>query len=164
MVEQANGAFANLVRLATSRAAQIGAAESLTGGLFGYLLTREEGAGIVFRGSLVTYQTQAKRTLLGIDGPVITAATAEAMADAALRQLHCDVAVGLTGVAGPDTQENQPVGTVHIGVASRGEKTTSQLFQFAGDPDEVRHQAASMAAQLAISKIDSLPRPESGER
>ncbi len=52
----------------------IGAAESLTGGLFGYLLTREEGAGDVFRGSLVTYQTAAKRRVLGIETQSIISA------------------------------------------------------------------------------------------
>ena len=59
--------FSVLVKALLRRELTIGAAESLTGGLFGYLLTREEGAGDVFRGSLVTYQTAAKRRVLGIE-------------------------------------------------------------------------------------------------
>jgi PncC family amidohydrolase len=157
-------AFANLVHQAKSRGLSIGAAESLTGGLFGYLLTREEGAGEVFRGSLVTYQTAVKRTLLGVEGPVITGQAASQMADAALSTLNCDVCVGLTGVAGPDTQEDVDVGNVFIGVASRSGELESQHFHFDGDPDTVRHKAAAMAAELALTRVNSLPRANSGER
>ncbi|HEY7564813.1 MAG TPA: CinA family protein [Acidimicrobiia bacterium] len=146
--------FARLVKLLAQRRARVGAAESLTGGLFGYLLTREEGSGDVFRGSLVTYQTQTKRDLLGVAGPVISAATAETMAGSALKQLAADIAVGLTGVAGPDTQEGKPVGTVFIAAAS-ADDVLSREFHFEGNPDEIRHQAANQAAALAVELLES---------
>ncbi len=149
--------FTVLVKALVRRELTIGAAESLTGGLFGYLLTREEGAGDVFRGSLVTYQTAAKHRVLGIETQsIISASTAEEMARSALDRLGSDVAVGLTGVAGPETQEGMPVGTVFVGVIAKGREPDSYRFDFSGDPDQVRHQAAREAAAVAHKIVESL--------
>jgi PncC family amidohydrolase len=148
--------FASLVRALGERSLVLGAAESLTGGLFAFLVTREEGAGEAFRGSLVTYQTEAKRLLLGVGEPVISAAAAERMAEAALRQFQCHVAVSLTGVAGPETQEGMPVGTVFIGVATQSGTATGS-FHFEGKPDQIRFAAAAEAARMAEHSVGSAP-------
>jgi PncC family amidohydrolase len=128
----------------------------MTGGLFGFLVTREEGAGDAFRGSLVTYQTEAKRMLLDVDErEVVSAGAAESMAKAALKRLETDIAISITGVAGPETQEGKPVGTVFIGTASVENPVSSSRFQFAGDPDEIRYQAATEAARRALAQLDA---------
>jgi nicotinamide mononucleotide (NMN) deamidase PncC len=76
------------------------------------------------------------------------------MAGSALKQLAADIAVGLTGVAGPDTQEGKPVGTVFIAAAS-ADDVLSREFHFEGNPDEIRHQAANQAAALAVELLES---------
>ena len=156
MIDQDRLPFAKLVKALGERSLVLGAAESLTGGLFGFLVSREEGAGEAFCGSLVTYQTEAKRLLLGVEEPVISAEAAAAMAEAASKQFQCHVAVSLTGVAGPETQEGMPVGTVFIGVATKSGTTTGS-FQFKGEPDQIRLAAAAEAARMAELSVRSAP-------
>ena len=130
----------------------IGAAESMTGGQFSYLITRQPGAGDVFAGGLVTYQTDVKQRILGVPrGPVVSHSAAEAMAVGARRLLGCDLVVSITGVAGPDSQDGQPVGTVFIGSVFADQPVTSARHDFTGDPDFIRHQAAMAAARTALS-------------
>ncbi|KRN59414.1 competence/damage-inducible protein A [Limosilactobacillus secaliphilus] len=101
----------------------ISAAESLTGGLFQATICSVPGASNVFDGGLVTYAIKVKESLLGVPKEVIdqqgvvSAATAEAMASHVQKLLHADIGVGFTGVAGPDSLEGHPAGTVWIGIA-----------------------------------------------
>lgn len=153
MTQYDRASFTALLKVLVDRNSTIAAAESMTGGLFGYLLTREEGAGDAFRGALVTYQTAAKRILLDIDEEeVVSAEAAESMARAALETLATDLAISITGVAGPETQEGKPVGTVFIGAATTAGVTSNQ-FQFSGNPDEIRYQAATEAARRALAYL-----------
>lgn len=150
----AQSLFTTLVQALTRSGQTLGAAESLTGGLFSTLVVREAGAGDVFKGSLVTYQTEVKETLLGIRmRPVVSAEVAEEMANRAAEMLGSSIAVGLTGVAGPDTQEGMPVGTVFIGVATEDGETSSRRYLFTGEPDDIRHLSAEAAAQLVLERI-----------
>jgi nicotinamide-nucleotide amidase len=99
----------------------LGVAESVTGGLVGGRLTNVAGASEVFRGSIVSYATEVKQRLLGVgDGPVVSESAARQMANGARRALDVDVAVSLTGVAGPDEQDGQPVGTLFVGLVGPG--------------------------------------------
>ena len=96
--------------------------ESCTGGLLADTITNVRGSSAYFRGGLVTYATETK-VAFGVDAAVIaehsviSAECAQSMAEAARRQLEADVGVGITGVAGPDPEEEKPVGTMHIAVA-----------------------------------------------
>jgi nicotinamide-nucleotide amidase len=130
----------------------LGTMESCTGGLLASLLTDTPGSSTVFRGGLVSYATDLKeewgvpREVVEQHG-VISVETARAMAQAARERLHADIAIGVTGVAGPDSQEEKPVGTVHIAVASaNGVKDTSQRFP--GARAEIKWRAAQAALNL----------------
>jgi len=149
-----NELFRQLVTLARERDVMIGAAESVTGGQLSFLITRQPGAGDVFAGGLVTYQTEVKQRLLDVpEGPVVSHPAAEAMAVGARRLLDCDLVVSITGVAGPDPQDGQPVGRVFIGIVFAPDPVASARYDFAGDPDVIRHLATMAAARVAIERL-----------
>jgi nicotinamide-nucleotide amidase len=103
------------------RGLTLATAESVTGGLVGARLTGVAGASDVFRGSIVSYATDVKQTLLGVgDGPVVSEAAARQMAHGVRERLGADVALALTGVAGPTEQDGQPVGTLYVGLVGPG--------------------------------------------
>ena len=102
----------------------LGLAESVTGGLVSGRLTSIPGASDVLRGSVVSYSSEVKFDLLDVPrGPVVSEDAAVAMAEGARRVLGADVALSLTGVAGPAEQDGQPVGTLCIAVAFHGRAT-----------------------------------------
>ncbi len=116
----------------------LGLAESVTGGLIGARLTGVAGASDVFRGSIVSYATDVKHSVLDVPpGPVITEATALAMAHGARRVLAGDVALAVTGVAGPTEQDGMPVGTLCVGLVwPHGELT--RTFRLPGTREQMR--------------------------
>jgi len=86
----------------------------------------------------VSYASDEKFDVLGVPrGPVVSDDAAIAMAEGACRVLGCDVAVSVTGVAGPDTQEGQPVGTVYFGLCLDGE-VDSMVIRLPGDRERIR--------------------------
>ena len=121
----------------------LGLAESLTGGLAASRLVNVPGASGWFRGSVVSYASEVKFTVLGVPpGPVVSEAAAMAMADGARRVLGSDVGLAITGVAGPASQDDQPPGTVFVGLSRSGEPTRSFAFNVPGRPGPgapVRH-------------------------
>jgi competence/damage-inducible protein CinA-like protein len=136
-----------------SRGLKMAAAESLTGGLIGSLLTGAGGSSDFFLGSLVTYATEAKRDVAGVDeailagpGPVSEEA-AVALAVAARDKFGADLAVSATGVAGPAEQDGKPVGTVFVGAALAG-KTEVRGVRGYGDRENIRALAATAALDL----------------
>ena len=142
-------AFERLIELAKETGVTLGTAESVTGGRLAFLLSRQPGSGDTFAGAVVAYHTKVKQDLLEVpEGPVVSHRAAQAMASGARRLLDCDLVVSITGVAGPDPQDGQPVGCVFIGAAFREEPATSSEHFFEGDPDAVRHSAAVMAANI----------------
>ena len=99
----------------------LGLAESLTGGLASSRLVNVPGASRWFRGSVVSYASEVKFDVLGVpEGPVVSEEAARAMAEGARRVLGSDVGLSITGVAGPDAQDDQPPGTVFVGLARSG--------------------------------------------
>jgi nicotinamide-nucleotide amidase len=103
--------------LMRARGWSLGCAESVTGGLVGARLTGISGASDVFRGSIVSYATEVKQQVLDVpEGPVVSEEAALAMAQGARRVLGCDVALALTGVAGPGEQDGMPAGTLCCGL------------------------------------------------
>ncbi len=138
-------------RMLVERGLMLGVAESLTGGLVASRLAEVPGSSEWFRGSVVAYASQVKYDVLGVpEGPVVSADAAAAMARGVRKVLDADVGLGVTGVAGPTTQEGQPVGTVFTAVDLEGDVTVSESH-FPGDRSLVRQLSA-------VSLVDQLRR------
>ncbi|MEV4774542.1 CinA family protein [Microbacterium sp. LWH12-1.2] len=154
---------AALLELLRARALSLGVAESLTGGAIAAEIVSVPGASDVFRGGIVAYATPVKHTLLGVDaelleehGPVHPEVALQ-MADGVRRALSvagfpADVGIATTGIAGPDSPDGQPVGTVHIGVVAPGIKI-SRMFVFEGDRAAVRQQSVDAALSSALAAL-----------
>ena len=126
-----------LARAVAARGLLIATAESLTGGQLAADLARAPDASTWFAGAVVAYTTDVKHAVLDVPpGPVVSAAAAHAMAANAARLFAADLAVSVTGVGGPDSQDGQPRGTVWFGLHQDG-RTTTTLERFPGEPDEV---------------------------
>jgi nicotinamide-nucleotide amidase len=129
----------------------LGLAESVTGGLVASRLVAVPGASTWFRGSIVSYANDVKHDLLGVPvGPVVSEEAAAAMAEGAAKTLGADVGLSVTGVAGPDVQDGQPVGTVICGIAVDATTEVARLA-LPGDRERIRQFAA-------ISVLDLLRR------
>jgi nicotinamide-nucleotide amidase len=143
-------------RALRSRGWSLAIAESCTGGLVGHLLTREPGASDFLVLDAVTYANSAKSRILGVDEEVIrwhgavSPEVAGAMAEGARRVSGSDVALSLTGVAGPSGgSDSKPVGTVYIGLARADAATDVQHRVFTGD----RPQIQTLAAYAGLKMI-----------
>jgi nicotinamide-nucleotide amidase len=140
-------------RLLRERGKTVACAESLTGGGLAQRLTSAEGASDYFKGSAVVYTPEAKREVLGvrqetIDGPgVVSEECAKEMAAGARRVFHADVAVSLTGVAGPDLHDGKPPGEVWAGLDAEGLSTARHL-RAPGDRAQVIRWAQQAALDL----------------
>ena len=115
---------------------QITGAESLTGGAFLSRLSSLFEAGSIFEGGIVTYSSRVKNELLGVSKQtikkygVVSAECAFEMAEKALAKFDADIAVSLTGAAGPSSLEGEIPGTVWIGIAQKNKKTFAKIFHF----------------------------------
>ena len=124
----------------------LGVAESVTGGLMGGRLTNVAGSSRVFRGGVISYASDVKFDVLGVDrGPVVSETAAVQMALGARRVLASDVAVAVTGVAGPDEQDGLPPGTLCIGVAFPDGSTSSTTAVLPGVRDQMRQMSVITA-------------------
>ena len=111
------------------------------------------GASDVFRGGIVSYASAVKFDLLGVpEGPVINPETAVAMAVGARRVLGADVALALTGVAGPAEQDGQPAGTLHVGLAFGDEVSTVSL-RLPGQRDQMRQMCVISALDVLRKRL-----------
>ena len=135
-----------------ARGAKIATAESCTGGLIAAACTAVAGSSDWFERGFVTYSNAAKTELLGVDAALIAAhgavseEVARAMAEGALAHSHANLAVAVTGIAGPGgATQGKPVGTVWLALAQRGAATRSELLQIGGDRSAVREQTVQHA-------------------
>jgi nicotinamide-nucleotide amidase len=134
--------------LLAARGWTLGLAESVTGGLVAGRITAVPGASKVFRGSIVSYASEVKFDLLDVpDGPVVSEAAAAAMASGARRVLDADVAVALTGVAGPTEQDGMPVGTLCVGIETPGGALVRTL-RLPGQREQMRQMSVISALDL----------------
>jgi nicotinamide-nucleotide amidase len=135
----------------------LGLAESVTGGIVASRCTDVAGASAWFRGGVVAYDTAVKLDLLDVaDGPVVSEEAATAMATGARKVLGADVGLAVTGVAGPERQDGEPVGTVIFGLDLAGEVSTRRV-QLPGDRDRIRQFAAiSLVDHLRHRLLDRL--------
>ena len=133
-------------------------AESCTGGGIGAALTAVPGSSQVYKGGVISYTNWVKHTVLGVDLDLldrvgaVSAPVAEAMAAGARNALCADVAVSVTGLAGPGGDEyGNPVGTVFVGY-SDARQTLSREFHFSGDRQQIRAQATQAALRLILEQ------------
>ncbi len=132
--------------------------EFFTGGLIAATLTEIAGSSKVVERGFVTYSNEAKTELVGIPSALIekhgavSEEVARAMAEGGLQHSHADIAVSVTGIAGPDgATATKPVGLVHLACARRGRPTLHARHVFPGDRAAVRW--ASVDAALSMIEL-----------
>lgn len=134
-------------------------AESCTGGLVAKLITDQPGSSAYFKGGVISYDNQLKQSLLGVSPDLlrsfgaVSSEVAQAMAEGARRRLEADVAVSVTGIAGPEAGgTDKPVGLVFVWVATP-EASEGRRFQLAGDRWSIRAQAAAAALETVLQTL-----------
>ena len=142
-----------------ARGWRIATAESCTGGLIAATCTALAGSSDWFERGFVTYSNAAKTEQLGVDASwiesngAVSEAVVRAMADGALVHSTADVAVAVTGIAGPSgAVPGKPVGTVWLATARRGEATRSERLWFDGDRTSVRAQTVAVALSRLLDR------------
>lgn len=150
-----------VVEKAASAGATVATAESLTGGLIAAMLTSVPGSSASVRGGVVGYVNEVKESLLGVSGDVLSSQgavdelVALQMARGALRDVGSDVAVSVTGIAGPSGAEpGKPVGTVWIGCATTRD-TRATRYQFDGSREAVRLQTVLAALRELETALEA---------
>lgn len=148
-----------LVAIASEKGVTIAFAESCTGGLIAASITDVPGASAVFLGSAVTYSNEAKHDILGVSASTlsergaVSSECAGQMAAGARRIYGSDVALSVTGIAGPDGgSAEKPVGTVWFGFASRN-KNISFVRRFDGGRDDIRKATVMTAISAVIEEL-----------
>lgn len=138
--------IANAVGAAAgSRGHSVACAESVTAGLVAQHLAAAPDASEWFAGGIVAYGTPAKRELLDVTAErIVSPACARQLATGARDLFHADIAVGITGVGGPDSEDGEPPGTVYIAVAVR-DRLHEFAHRFDGPPAEVVERATEHA-------------------
>jgi nicotinamide-nucleotide amidase len=144
-----------VIREATARGTRVATAESCTGGLVSAALTDVAGSSEVFLGGVVSYSDDVKADILGVERSVlrahgaVSAQVASAMARGALARLGADIAVSVTGIAGPEGgTADKPVGLVWFAIATCDSVTTTERHFAGGNRDSVRARATSTALDL----------------
>lgn len=140
----------------------VASAESLTGGLVTATLTDVPGASAVVRGGVISYATDVKAQVLGVDaelldsGGAVQADVARQMAVGVCRLCSSDLGVATTGVAGPDAQDGHAVGTVFVAVARKGqayEQVEVRPLVLLGDRQQIRRQTVAAALGLLTEVV-----------
>lgn len=158
--DRADRAAALVLQVLAGRGLTLGVAESLTGGLLAGRIVAVPGASQVFRGGVITYATELKADLLGVDrdllarhGPVHPQVATQ-MARGAQQVLGVNVALATTGVAGPSPQDGQGVGTVYLALA-HGPVTWVRHYHLAGSRAQLRRASVDLALALASGALSN---------
>ena len=143
-----------------SRGLLLASAESCTGGWVGAAVTSVAGSSNWYERGFITYTNQSKQEMLGVSAATlaeygaVSEPTVREMAAGALKHSHADVALAISGIAGPGGATlDKPVGTVCIAWARRSGAGQAQTFHFDGDRGAVRHQAVSTALRGVLAMI-----------
>ena len=154
---------AELGRRLAARRALAATAESCTGGLVAGAITAISGSSGWFDRGFVTYSNEAKMEMLGVDADTlarhgaVSEATAMAMAEGAIRASRADLAVAVTGIAGPaGGTPDKPVGTVCFAWAVRGGPTAAATHRLGGDRAAVRRASVIIALQGLIDRLGAM--------
>jgi CDP-diacylglycerol--glycerol-3-phosphate 3-phosphatidyltransferase len=152
--EAGDAAGRELGRLMRQGGLTVSVAESCTGGLVGKLITDQPGSSAYFLGGVIAYSDEVKLAELGVAAALlkrvgaVSSEVAKAMADGARSRFGTDLAVGVTGIAGPDSDgSDKPVGLTYIAVSS-AHGTGASEFKFNGDRASNRRQAAVQALRM----------------
>lgn len=144
-----------------ARGMKVATAESCTGGMIGAAMTDIAGSSDIFDRGFITYSNESKHEVLGVsndtlrDHGAVSAETAAEMVTGALRHSRADIAVAVTGIAGPGGGSfEKPVGTVYIGYALRGGPPVTTRHIFDGDRESVRRQTVQAALQYILTAIE----------
>lgn len=131
-------------------------AESLTGGGIGAALTAVPGSSAVYKGGIISYTNEVKMNVLGVQQELldrygaVSPWVAGEMVSGVRRLMNADIAVSVTGLAGPSGDEfGNPVGTVYIGYEDHGQSIVNR-YHFNGDRDAVRNQTIDAALKLIL--------------
>ena len=139
----------------------VATAESCTGGLLSALITSVSGASSVFGLGVCSYAPEAKVNTLGVNAATIekygtvSEFTAKEMAENIRKLANADIGLSVTGVAGPESSENKPVGLVYIALSSQNETITKQLNIENNGRDFIRENAAQEIFNLLINYLNS---------
>lgn len=138
-------------------------AESCTGGMLAALMTEREGASEIFERGFVTYSNDAKMELLGVPADTLRAhgavspQTATAMVRGAIKNSRAEIALSITGIAGPGGgSAEKPVGLVYIGYGTKEGVTQCGEHRFTGTRDDIRRQSVEAALKHLIKLVDTL--------
>lgn len=149
-----------LVQLLKERNLTVATAESCTGGLLGKQITDVPGSSAVYPGGVISYCNRIKRDILGVDGDLldtlgpVSEPVARQMAEKVRYVIGGDVGIGITGLAGPDSDgSGRPVGLVYVAAADEA-RTLCRECRFDGDRNAIRAQAAEAAADLALMLME----------
>ncbi len=152
-----------LQAICLERGLTVATAESCTGGLIAKLITDVAGSSAYFRGGVVSYSNEAKSQLLGVREEelaahgAVSAQVARSMASAARSRVGADVAVSVTGIAGPGGgSKAKPVGLTYVAVADAA-GTDVRRFVWSGDRAGVREAGARAALELLIERVSATP-------
>lgn len=151
-----------LIQLASCEGITFGFVESLTGGMISSSVVEVPGASKAFKGSVVSYTNEVKENVLGVPSDVIEKHTevseecAKAMAEGACRVIGCDLAISVTGIAGPTGDlPGKPVGTVYMGYCYSKKNISGALrLNFTGDRDTIRSGTVLEALRYASGLIE----------
>lgn len=152
------------IHLLAATGSTLATAESLTGGRLAAAITEVPGSSGAYVGGVVTYATELKLGLLGVPESVVekvgvvSAECAAAMAEGACKLTDATYAMATTGVAGPETQEGKPVGTVYVAVAGRT-GTATRALELSGSREEIQVETCRQVVDLLL---DVLRREEPG--
>ncbi|THA59873.1 nicotinamide-nucleotide amidohydrolase family protein [Streptomyces sp. A0958] len=152
-------AAGRVLRLLVARGETLAVAESLTGGLVAAELTSVPGASQAFRGSVTAYATPLKSEVLGVDAALLAergavdAEVARQMAAGVRRVLGADWGVATTGVAGPEPQDGQPVGTVFVAVSGPQGNGKVAALRLNGDRADIRKESVRSALDLLSGEL-----------
>lgn len=148
-----------VVETAAAKGLALSTAESLTGGMIGEAITSVPGSSAVFLGGVTSYASQVKADVLGVGADVlggpgaVSRECAIQMAEGSRRLLNSDIAVSVTGIAGPGgAEEGKPVGTVWVGVAG-ADGSAAELHRFEGGREDVRKQAVDAALRSFLDAM-----------
>ncbi len=168
MADRLTASAAKLLGAAlTASGKTLAVAESCTGGLLGGAVTSTPGSSLYFSGGVVAYGNSAKISLLGVPPGLVSARgavsreVAIAMAEGALALFRADLAIAVTGIAGPGGgSRGKPVGTVWVAVVSPGGVRQAHRFRFPGGREAVRRETVRASLRAAIDVL----RSEAAER
>ena len=166
MADRLTASAAKLLGAALSASGKtLAVAESCTGGLLGGAITSIPGSSLYFSGGVLAYGNSSKISLLGVPPALIATRgavsreVAVAMADGVLSIFRADLAIAVTGVAGPGGgSRGKPVGTVWVAVVAPGGVRYAHRFRFPGDREAVRRATVRASLDAAIDVLESEPR------